>query len=245
MENKGRDRRPYASLWIVSGIISFIGYILHVVGFATNYWTDLTVANTGLWRVCVDNKDCSNVGVDNVDWFKAVQALTIIGIILGFIGIIVISFIICFPRHYRWRIAACKCAVLAAGGGLMLIGGLILCVDMCINRGYRRGAGKVRNRLPKRLYYESNYPQELRAPPYDIYKKPHPEQEPPRVYEWYPVYPHDKKEPFDRIDRYDWGDKFDRYDTLGLNYGRYDPGPITYVAYEPYNGRKTGPYDYN
>ncbi|KAH3839401.1 hypothetical protein DPMN_112831 [Dreissena polymorpha] len=279
METKDRYRLPYARLWIVSGIFVFIGYVLHVVGFATNYWTDFGLSNIGLWRACVNAIGCVDLGTSNSDWWKAVQALTIIGIILGFIAIIVLSVIICKPRHYKWRIVAYLCAFFAgssviaaiatwaayathlgysfglstAGGGLMLIGGLILCVDLCINRGYRR-TRQVRYPPPERPHYESNYPQELRAPPYDGYKKPYPVQEPPRVYERYPDDHYDRPVRGHRYEPsyyknykngYDRGDRFDRYDTPPRNYGHHYTGRTTYIAFKPEYERNTGRYDYN
>ncbi|XP_052282839.1 uncharacterized protein LOC127879832 isoform X2 [Dreissena polymorpha] len=232
METKDRYRLPYARLWIVSGIFVFIGYVLHVVGFATNYWTDFGLSNIGLWRACVNAIGCVDLGTSN-------SGSSVIAAIATWAA---------YATHLGYSFG-----LSTAGGGLMLIGGLILCVDLCINRGYRR-TRQVRYPPPERPHYESNYPQELRAPPYDGYKKPYPVQEPPRVYERYPDDHYDRPVRGHRYEPsyyknykngYDRGDRFDRYDTPPRNYGHHYTGRTTYIAFKPEYERNTGRYDYN
>jgi len=60
-------RRHYRSiLWIFSAVLIFIAFILHIVGFSTDYWVNLSgLVHSGLWRGCVtvtSATTCTNIG---------------------------------------------------------------------------------------------------------------------------------------------------------------------------------------
>ncbi|XP_021360855.1 lens fiber membrane intrinsic protein-like isoform X2 [Mizuhopecten yessoensis] len=71
------------------------GFVFHLIGLATPYWSSLTVAegtifesdyHSGLWRGCVGSV-CGSIS-NPASWFEAAQAFAILGFLAGIAAIV-------------------------------------------------------------------------------------------------------------------------------------------------------------
>ncbi|XP_033727180.1 lens fiber membrane intrinsic protein-like isoform X2 [Pecten maximus] len=104
------------------------GFLFHLVGLATPYWTSITIAggtifevdvHTGLWRGCSGNV-CGTVS-NPASWLEAAQAFAILGFLAG-LAAIVLAILYVFVEQLRKDIFYIVAAVgnLAAAGCIFL-----------------------------------------------------------------------------------------------------------------------------
>ncbi|KAK3744953.1 hypothetical protein RRG08_048349 [Elysia crispata] len=61
-----------------------VGCVLHIVGLATHAWLAADGGSLGFWEVCPDEGPCISFKEDGKpDWFKASEALALLGMIFG------------------------------------------------------------------------------------------------------------------------------------------------------------------
>ncbi|WAR00083.1 hypothetical protein MAR_024455 [Mya arenaria] len=245
-ERDERPRYPRSVIWIIAAVLLFIALVLHVVGVATDYWVNVLGIHSGLWRTCALGT-CAYAGTDvTTDWLKGTQAVEIIGLLLGFIALLAISVILCFPKLYRWRAIALVSALLA--GVLIIVGVIIYGAKVEDNLDYSFGLCCCAGDRSRTEYYSSDYPRELRAPAYDDRRYPRREYTEDNPYRYERRNEHDRYEsPLYERNAYDgpyrgydrpYGKTYKEYDPIDRPYGR------TYRDNEPNYYSKTRRYDY-
>ncbi|CAL1527469.1 unnamed protein product [Lymnaea stagnalis] len=83
-------------MWVLrSGIgVTLLAGLLFFIGFATNYWSNKSNINFGLWEIC-SGPTCTALSSDMPDYHKATQALQIIAIVLYVLSPIIQFFVYC------------------------------------------------------------------------------------------------------------------------------------------------------
>lgn len=76
----------------LSSAVLVTAVFVHVIGFSSIHWSDGGVFYTGLWRACFLTVPGFHCRQDpySAGWFGATQALETIGLVAGFIGLILI-----------------------------------------------------------------------------------------------------------------------------------------------------------
>ncbi|XP_076435381.1 uncharacterized protein LOC143275283 [Babylonia areolata] len=69
-------------------LVLFVGSTFYLIGYSSPFWFDLSRSHTGLWLACVEAgiDRCVSSRGNEGGWFKAVQAMESIGLILLFIS---------------------------------------------------------------------------------------------------------------------------------------------------------------
>ncbi|KAH3839411.1 uncharacterized protein LOC127877770 [Dreissena polymorpha] len=238
----GRNEKPTVALfWLLVASIIFLGLVLHIVGFSTNEWIKADTISMGLWRACSDSACFSMDSIPLNDWMKAVQAMASLGVIHGFIALVMVLTVLVSPRRFHLLKGVCVCSTLAgcvvligiivygaesetdslgysfglscAGGSLMLIAGVMLILNMCTTSNSRPQIYGVQYPMTGKPIYEPSYPQELHAGVV-LDNKPN-------------IYPDDR---MSRVsERPTWNERFDRFerrnrsvDDFGARKDRYE-----------------------
>ncbi|XP_071153219.1 uncharacterized protein [Mytilus edulis] len=85
-------------LTFVGFVLSIVAAVFDLIGFATPYWSSTSTSGvevySGLWRYCVTalgSTACASLGdLDLESWFKAVQAMEILGFLCLLAAVVVV-----------------------------------------------------------------------------------------------------------------------------------------------------------
>ncbi|XP_033727704.1 uncharacterized protein LOC117317029 [Pecten maximus] len=69
------------------------GFWLHLIGFATSYWSHSEFVTVGLWKACYRGYECTKTTY-TTSYFEATQAFESLALVAGFIGLLLLAFYI-------------------------------------------------------------------------------------------------------------------------------------------------------
>ncbi|XP_046558119.1 peripheral myelin protein 22-like [Haliotis rubra] len=75
----------------VSALVLFIALLLHLIGFASPFWSQRFNSNEGLWEACqagICLSTASSPLLQTQDWFKAVQGVMIVSFITAVVTVV-------------------------------------------------------------------------------------------------------------------------------------------------------------
>ncbi|XP_052797085.1 uncharacterized protein LOC128229291 [Mya arenaria] len=119
----GRRRPSLSKLWVGSALLLDVGYMLHVVGISTTWWTtrhDIQERiGSGLWDIGL---------YQNLGWLTATRVLEATGLAFALLALLVVVFLVCLPRYFHWslRLFAVFASVIA---GILVLAGIGVYAD--------------------------------------------------------------------------------------------------------------------
>ncbi|XP_052761373.1 uncharacterized protein LOC128204072 isoform X5 [Mya arenaria] len=117
-------------------ILSILGVILQLVGFATPYWNNYPSSHRGLWKACHETFHGSQCGsyYGEPGWLKATQAFETLGFIAAVAALILIVLYVFVPATSGKRIVFILSMVACfIAAGCILLGIIIYGTKMDYN----------------------------------------------------------------------------------------------------------------
>lgn len=116
-------------LMIVALVLTICGLVFQIIGLSSPYWIYIEFTGgkqySGLWKTCTEIQEttCIDINEDG-DWFKAVQAMSILGFLL-LIAAVVMTVLKLFVMKD-------KKPILFAGIGTSFVGGLFILIAVAV-----------------------------------------------------------------------------------------------------------------